>query len=42
MIGQYEEDPEPVRKKFIDQSSLENVSVGKINVFELTGKRELP
>ena len=42
MVGQFEENPDPVRVKYINKKKLEEVSVGKIIIKELTGKKELP
>ena len=40
MIDQFEQNPEPVKTRFITGSSLENVRVGKIQIIEITGKKE--
>ncbi|MHA1728095.1 MAG: pyridoxamine 5'-phosphate oxidase family protein [Promethearchaeota archaeon] len=41
MIEQFEENPEPVRKQYINNDSLKTVCVGKIAINELTGKKEI-
>lgn len=40
MIDQFEQNPEPVKTRFITDSSMENVRVGKIQITEIMGKKE--
>ena len=39
MIDKFEEEPEPVRTKFINEKALKNVSIGRIQVETITGKQ---
>ena len=39
MIDKFEEDPEPVRVKFINEKALKNVNIGRIQVEKITGKQ---
>ena len=39
MIDKYEEEPEPVRVKFINEKALKNVNIGKIQIEDITGKQ---
>lgn len=39
MIDQLEENPEPIKKRFIEASSFDFVAVGKINVEGMSGKK---
>jgi len=39
MIVKFEEEPEPVRTKFIDEKALKIVNIGRIKVETITGKQ---
>ena len=39
MIDKFEEDPEPVRVKFINEKALKNVNIGRIQIETITGKQ---
>ncbi|QEE15557.1 pyridoxamine 5'-phosphate oxidase family protein [Promethearchaeum syntrophicum] len=39
MIEKFEEEPEPVRVKFINEKALKNVNIGKIHIDNITGKQ---
>ena len=39
MIDKYEEEPEPLRIKFINEKALKNVNIGKILIENITGKQ---
>ena len=41
LIDQLEEDPEPVKKKFITEDNLEKVNMVKITVKEMWGKKNI-
>jgi len=40
MIDQFEQNPDPVKARFIKDSSMESVMVGKIQIKEIMGKKE--
>jgi hypothetical protein len=40
MIDQFEQNPDPVKARFINDSSMKSVMVGKIQIKEITGKKE--
>jgi len=39
MIDKFEDDPEPVRVKFINEKALKNVNIGRIQIETITGKQ---
>lgn len=39
MIDRYEDNPEPMKKKFIDESAFKNVAIYRINVQGFSGKK---
>ena len=39
MIDKFEEEPEPVRVKFINEKALKNVNIGRIQIEAITGKQ---
>ncbi len=39
MIDKFEEEPEPLRAKFIKEKTLKNVIIGKIQIEDITGKQ---
>ena len=39
MIDKFEEDPEPVRVKHINEKALKNVNIGRIQIETITGKQ---
>ena len=42
MVESYERDPEKVKRQLIDESSLEKVCIGRIQVLSMSGKESLP
>lgn len=42
MIEKFEKDPEPAKKRFINEKALKNVVIGKITVKEFSGKKFIP
>ncbi len=39
MIDKYEKDPEPMKKRFINETALQGVLIGKIKIQKMTGKQ---